>query len=534
MPRMSSSLSDVFSTLLGLLVGAILIVIVLGVVLVIVVLTSKEPERRQQRLLEEFERRQAKLAEPTRDPRGAITEIWTELKGYFPYLETPRVPDTKAETLITAVKEVLDTHASWGTIPSLDGVAVPALPESERVKHLYVVGKSGSGKSTFLEHLVRHDMEAGRGIAVMGPEGELFRTRLLNMVPRDREDDVVYFAPADPDNTLVVNPLSVEPGDEPSRAAEDVTALLSRVFGDDGMGRMQVVLSNAVSALMGRSGATLWDVRRLLIDDAFRAQVAHDADPYVRDFWLSTFSEFPKGAALPIVHRLDRFLRPKDLQCLLYPQSSFSVREAIAESKIIFIDLFGLSEMNRRVIGGFLLSTFQYELMRREAGGADTRYFGLYTDEFQSFAGQAATTWRELLSRSRKYGVGLTLANQYPAQLPAEVRQEIFGNAGSIVSFKLGARDANLLRHELLVPGEKGLGPLAAPLLLERSVGEAVMRLGGGHAIVVGTPPPLSVPDALRAQRVIARSRDRYGTTAPPSYPADLTEIVEEPESFFE
>lgn len=511
----------------------ILCLAVLLAVAVAAALGADKKERKE--LLEDLDERRARLMreETAGDPGRAITEIWTELQGHFPYLKTPHVPDTEPATLIAAVKETLDAAASWGEMPGMDGVSVPALPEKERVKHVYVVGKSGSGKSTFLEHMVRLDMEAGRGLAVMGPEGELFRKRLLNMVPESRADEVIYFAPADPDNTLAINPLALESGDDAHRAAEDVTELLSRVFGDEGLGRMQVVLANAVGALVGREGATLWDVRRMLIDDAYRMQIAQDADPYVREFWLSTFPDFPRGSALPIVHRLDRFLRPKDLQCLLHPRSSFSIREAIDQGKLIFIDLFGLSEMNRRVIGGLLLSKFQHELMRREAGSAGTAFFALYTDEFQSFAGHAGATWRELLSRSRKYGVGLTVAHQYPAQLPQEVRQEIFGNVASMVSFRVGAKDANLLRHELLVPSEKGIGPLEAPKLLERSVGEAVMRLGGGHAVVVKTPPPFHAP-MNQAANLIARSRARYGTTAPPVQPADLGETVAEPESFFE
>jgi hypothetical protein len=298
---------------------------------------------------------------------------------------------------------------------------------------------------------------------------------------------------------------------------------------------MQSLLHNAFGALVGREGATLWDVKRLLQDDAFRAEVVADAEPYVQDFWLSTFPAFPKDAALPVIHRLDRFLRPTQLRCLFYPQSSFSVRDVLATGKILFLDLYGLSEGARLLLGQLMLSKFQMEIMRREVGASSTKPFYVFADEFQSFAGSAEETWRELLSRGRKYGLALTVAHQYPAQVPNAVRNEIFGNVGSVVSFKLGARGAGVLRQELLTKTEKGLEPLPATTLLELGVGEAVMRLGGGHAVTVKTPPPRKVVDPARAEVIIKASRARYGSTVEPiAFSGGAEPLPEEPETWLE
>ena len=506
-------------------------VLVFGFI-VVMVLSAEGPNTTEAELTER--RRGMEETKRARTPSPeAVTELWLELKGAFPYLETPTVTGTTVEELTDGMAAVIHNRPHYGEVLGMPSINAPALSERERVRHLYIVGKSGSGKSTFLEHLIRGDIDAGRGLAVMGPEGDLFRQRLLPLIPEERSSDVIYFAPGDSDNTLALNPLAIESGTDRSLAAEELATILGRVFGDEGVGRMQVVLSNALGALIGREGATLWDVRRLLTDDAFRYEVAQSADAYIRDFWLTTYPDFPKGAALPILHRLDRFLRPAQLECLLYPQSSFSLRKAIASGKIVFVDLFGLSETNRIVIGQVLLSMFQLELMRREVGGAATAPFFLYCDEFQSFAGTAEQTWRELLSRGRKYGVGLTLAHQYPAQLPQGVRQEIFGNVGSMVSFKLGARDAKVLRSELLVPSEKGLTPIPATDLLERNVGEAVMRLAGGHAVVVKTPPPVAIPSPRRANKIVFSSRALYGAWGKPER-FEGEAIPDEPESFFE
>lgn len=306
-----------------------------------------------------------------------------------------------------------------------------------------MVGKTGSGKTTFLEHLMLRDLQAGHGMGVMAPEGELFRGRLLPLIPPERRVDVIYFAPGDPACPVTFNPLQVEEGDDALRAAEDLFTIFRRVLSGDALGpRMQPILQNAFALLVGRPGATLWDVtvKRLLTDAAFRNRVVGTAeDPYIREFWETTFPRFAKGADLPLLSRLDHFLRPPAVRrSLCHPMSSFSIRQALLQKKILLLDLFGLSEETRALLGQMLLSKFQIELMRRELAGGSPPTFYLYCDEFQTFAGFAEGVWRELLSRGRKYGLALTLAHQFPAQLPGALQEEIFGNVNSMISFALG------------------------------------------------------------------------------------------------
>lgn len=370
--------------------------------------------------------------------------------------------------------------------------------------------------STGPEKLIQEDLENHRGVGVISPEGEFFRERLLPMVPEGREEETIYFAPGDPRNPLTFNPLMLEPGEDPIRAAEDLFTILKRTFGDDELSsRMQPILHNALGLLVGQPGMTLWEVKRLLQDKAFRDEmVQKNSDEYLQEYWRETYPRYSKGADIPIINRLDQFLRPPAIRKILcHPKSSFSIRKALTEGQILFIDLFGLSEENRLLLGQMILSKFQLELMRRELAGGSHEPFYLYADEFQSFAGVAQGTWRELLSRGRKYGLSQTLAHQFPAQLPNALQAEIFGNVNSLVAFCLGAKDAGVIRHEFLEKKQKEdaerVEPIRAEELIELAVGEAYIKLAGGRAIKIraGVPLPVNVG---RAKEVIAASWEKY------------------------
>ena len=436
----------------------------------------------------------------------ALAHSWLDIKACFPFLRTPKLPDPTPEAIVEAALDEIERNGTLGK--SLrHGIGAPLLPLPARLRHLYVVGRTGSGKSTFLEHLFFSDVLNEWGLGVIAPESEFFLDRLMPLIPVERWDDVVYFAPGDRSSPHTFNPLALEPGEDATRAAEDLFTILSRIFTEEELGpRMAPLLQNSLALLVGRPGMSLEHVKRLLEDAAFREHlVDSERDDYVRSFWLNTYPRFPKNADLPVLTRLDRFLRPPEVrQVLCAADSTFSIRQALAGQKILLVNLYGLAQENRELYGQLVLSKLQLELMRRElSGDSSPPPFLLYADEFQSFAGIAEGTWRELLSRGRKYKLGLVLAHQYPAQLPTAVQDEILGNVSSIVAFGVGGKDAHIVRRELLEDDlEKGeLVPISATRIIDQKVGHAFVRYAGGHTTQVLFPPPLEVPahgEALR------------------------------------
>lgn len=475
--------------------------------------------RRSQRK-DDTARRVAKAeAYETREQDRWKSLLLRDVDGHFPSLG-PRfkgLVDNGArpeEALFQSIDETpgIIVGTMWGA-PAL-------LPQEERQKHLYVVGKTGTGKTSLLLNLIKADLEAGRGVGVIAPEAELFRDWLLPMIPDSREEDVIYFAPGNPKNPLTFNPLAVEDEHDKGRAAEELFSIFKRTVGEAEFGaRMTPLLGNAFACLTGRPGATLWDVKRMLEDASFRKEVLKSVpDDYLRDFWETTFPQYPKGSHIPIVNRLDQFLRPMQVrQALCQPTSSFSIRRALSEGQILLFDLSGLAPDSTLLLGQMLLSKFQIELMRREVLTQEERApYYLYADEFQAFAGVAEGTWRELLSRGRRYGLALTLAHQYPSQLPEGLRDEIFGNVASLIAFGMSAKDSQVLRKELLA--YPYLPVDAAPVSLEALVtlrtGQAIARIGGGaYAVRLETSEPLKPPPAWRGERVRATSWKRFGAS---------------------
>ena len=311
--------------------------IAIGVFVVIAIAAVKQfnrrgPPKRDEIPLEPPEDDDRKRAE-------GYTQLWLDLKERYPYLRTPKLENPTSEAILAAIVAEVNEHGKPYGKEIDSGLSVPALPEKYRLRHMWVVGRTGSGKTTFLEHQIQSDLTNAVGVGVVAPEGELFTERLLPMLT-DLEErlelslDLVYFAPGDTTNNLTLNPLSIEPGTDPIRAAEDMYTIFRRLFGEEGLGaRMQPILQNAFGALVGRPGATLTDVKRLLTDEAFRYEVSTSvADEYVREFWRDTYPRFPRGTDLPILNRLDRFLRPQAIRkTLCVPESSFSIRDVLAQ-----------------------------------------------------------------------------------------------------------------------------------------------------------------------------------------------------------
>jgi len=256
-------------------------------------------------------------------------------------------------------------------------------------------------------------------------------------------------------------------------------------------------------------------------DDAYRAAVvAKSGDEYLRRFWHKTFPEYPASATLPLANRLNQFLRLPQLRAALcHPVSSFSIRKALAESRILFLDLSGLDPDAIRLVGQMLLSKFQIELMRRERIPEEQRTsLFMYIDEFHAFVDSASATgtWRELLARGRRYGLALHVLTQHSQQLPTSLQREIFGNISNVIALNLSAADATTVRRELLVPGPgESAKPVPVEDFVSLPVGEGFARLGAGAcALRVRFAPPIEKPDAAAGERVRETSWRTYA--APP------------------
>ncbi len=481
-------------------------------------------------------RERTRLDYEARQQEQEREQFFAEVERFFPWLGEPlreRVDEGEApedafwQTLAEAPASELGT-----TIYGLPAL----LPLAERSKHLYIVGKTGSGKTSLLLHLIREDLEAGCGVAVIAPEAELFRDWLLPIVPSERADEVIYFAPGHANNLITFNPLAIDPSADPRRATGTILTIFKRAFGDDDFGaRAAPIVGNALACLTALPSPTLWDFKRLLVDQAFRERtLANVSDPYVREFWASTYPSYPKGAHLPILNRLDQLLRPAAIrQAFCHPTSSFSIRRVIDGQGILFVDLSHLDPETMTLLGQLFLSAFQLELMRREEVPEDERLpFHLYTDEFQSFASAAESTWRELLSRGRRYGLSLTLAHQHPSQLSTDLQEEILGNVASIVAFGLSAKDAYALRREFLEedPRDLSLRSVAEETLVDLKVGHAVARLGGGAlAMPLDALPPQDRPNQAAGAAVCARSWQLYGIPLSERVAQHAAVSVEEP-----
>jgi hypothetical protein len=416
-------------------------------------------------------------------------------------------------------------------IAALDGVLlglqrigaedVPAkLPISHRTRHVYCVGKSGSGKTTLLRNLILQDLECGNGIGVIAPEHEMLFEEILPYIPAHRVDDIVYVNPADTECPIPLNPLELEEGENLDLKADETMTIFKRMFDEEGGGsapRMDTILRQALYALMQVPGTTLLDMEKLLdrSDASFRERVVKQIDdPEAEYFWTHTYPMYPRDAHLPIVNRLGRFLRPKVVRNILCsPGKSLNIRQAMDEGRVLLFNLSDgiLGEANAQLLGQLVVAKIQMAAMSRaNVAKSERRPFYLYIDEFQSFCGVAATSYEKILSRARKYGLGLILAHQQTGQVPEHLMREILGNVSTVVSFLVSASDAKRLSREMVgeAMGEPvGLEPHA---LLSLQIGEAYCRVNRNVFSIKTFPPPAGPSERMR-DTVIERSRENYG-----------------------
>jgi len=324
----------------------------------------------------------------------------------------------------------------------------------DRRLHMYLIGKTGTGKTTMLQNMVLDDMKEGRGLAVVDPHGD-FIEFILNRVPSYRINDVLLFDPSDFENPIGFNLLENVDPDARNIVASGLIGIFKKIWGDVSWGpRLEYILRNAILSLMAYKDSTLLGIMKILVDKNYRSKVvAKLTDPVLRDFWLNEFEKYdPKfrtEAIAPIQNKVGQFLSSPTVRNIVgQPKSSFNLKEMMDNRKILLISLpMGkIGEDNSALLGAMMITKMQLQAMERASVPEEKRTdFYLYVDEFQNFATEAFAT---ILSEARKYHLNLILANQYVAQMPEPVRDAVFGNIGTLVSFRVGAQDAAFLATE--------------------------------------------------------------------------------------
>jgi len=320
------------------------------------------------------------------------------------------------------------------------------LPRTDRGRHLYIIGQTGVGKSGLLELLTISDIYSPYGFAVIDPHGD-YAVSTLKRIPPSRANDVIYFNPADIDFPIAFNPMEVNDPKLRTHTCSELIGVLKRMFDSWGP-RLEYILRYSLLALLDYPNATMLDITRILTDKRFRNEVLqHVQDPVVRNFWMVEFAswndKFASEAVAPVLNKVGAFTaNPLVRNIIGQPKSSFNIRQIMDERKILIVNLSrGLvGEDNASLLGALLVTKIQLAAMSRADIPANQREpFYLYVDEFQNFATDSFAT---ILSEARKYGLNLTVANQYIAQMSVEVKDAVFGNVGSIIAFRMSADDA--------------------------------------------------------------------------------------------
>ncbi len=401
------------------------------------------------------------------------------------------------------------------------------LPNQYRDKHIYVVGKSGYGKTNFLRYLISQDLEEGHGLGVLAPEYEMLNDEILPIIPENRIQDVIYYNPADIEYPVVLNPLHIEDDEDIDLHVDETFTVLRRVLGEGGP-RMDEILRHALYALVERPNTTLLDFAPLLDrhEPEYRNEVIQATDDdQTRRFFQHTYLQLPKDAHIPIINRIGRIVRAKHVRnCLCPPVNSslsqqeangrlLSIRRAMDDGKILLFNLSDgiLGEVASQLIGQLIVAKFQTATMSRaDVSRTERKPFYLYLDEFQNFCGLASQSYERILSRARKYRLGMILAHQQTGQLPPDLLREILGNVSTLVSFQVSQADASKLSKEFISQYDYDIETLPTEELLRLSIGQAYCRIGKS-AFPFSVPKMSDRPDRERAEASVRESRRQYG-----------------------
>src|SRR6266496_3553852 len=327
------------------------------------------------------------------------------------------------------------------------------IKDEDRFSHVYVIGKTGTGKSTLIETMALQDLERGKGFALIDPHGDLV-DRIDRRVPESRRDNVIYLNAGNPGQPYGYNPLRHVSEDRIALAASGLMEVFKKMWPEAWGVRMEHILRNVLMALLEQPNATLHDILQTLSDQNFRKSIAKSLqNETVRTFLLKEFERFSFGyradGTAPIQNKVGAFLADPLLNRILTaPKTDLHIRRIMDEGKVLLVNLakWHIGEDSASLLGGLLVTTLGLAAFSRaDTPPAERRPFFVYVDEFQSFTTLALAN---MLSELRKYRVGFTLAHQYLHQLEPDIRHAVLGNAGSIISFRVGAEDAPYLVRE--------------------------------------------------------------------------------------
>ena len=332
------------------------------------------------------------------------------------------------------------------------------IKQDDRRRHVYIIGKTGMGKTTMIENMIVQDIMAGNGVAFVDPHGESVE-KILNYIPTSRINDVVYFNPADLEYPIAFNPLeSVDPKYK-HLVASGLMGVFTKIWANVWSARMEYILNNTILALLDTPGNTMLGIARMLVDKKFRKKIVDNIrDPVVRSFWVDEFAnyndKFRNEAIAPIQNKVGQFLSSAIIRNIVgQTKSTIDLRDIMDNKKILLLNLSKgrIGEDNSALLGAMFITKLQLAAMSRVDVPEEERGdFYLYVDEFQNFATESFAT---ILSEARKYRLNLIIAHQYIGQLIIEnnntkIKDAVFGNVGTIIMFRIGATDAENLETE--------------------------------------------------------------------------------------
>ena len=379
---------------------------------------------------------------------------------------------------------------------------------------MYIVGKTGMGKTNLLENMAIQDIENGRGVCYIDPHGDTAE-KLIKIIPSERINDVIYFNPADQNFPVAFNVMEKVDPEYRHLVASGLVGVFKKIWADSWGPRLEYILRNAILALLEYPGSTLLGVTRILVDKRYRQRVVEKVtDPVVKSFWVDEFTKWNERVLQevisPIQNKVGQFISSSLIRNIVgQTKSSFDVRDVMDKQKILVMNLSKgrIGEDASALLGAMMITKIQLAAMGRVDIPEETRKdFYLYVDEFQNFATES---FANILSEARKYRLNLVLANQYIAQIEEDgVRDSIFGNAGTIISFRVGAMDAEFLEKEFApVFSANDLVNLPKYNIYLKLMIDGI----AGDAFSAVTLPPVDIEKTKgNEEKIIKVSRERY------------------------